>query len=162
MKYYGWKKRCCVCLLIPAIWRPASFSTRCSVSLRDTTESLRYDWGPRWVACCSIRYNRANERTSHLWHHRHVAPNLVQNWRGVQNRHPEFRRITFLLLYPTVYDLAITVDEDNSLSGELVRSMYTLRDSAVHAGHLRASLWLRLKQRKSSNALPMFMLRWNS
>ena len=37
-----------------------------------------------------------------------------------QNRHGEFRRITFLLLYPTVYDTAITVDEDDTLTGELI------------------------------------------
>lgn len=44
----------------------------------------------------------------------------------VQNRHSEFRRITFLLLYPTVYDIVDTVDEDTDLSAELVYPLHAV------------------------------------
>ena len=50
----------------------------------------------------------------------------------MQNRHKEFRRITFLLLYPTVYDIAITVDEGDDISAELVRLSHAV------AGHAPA------------------------
>ena len=52
----------------------------------------------------------------------------------MQNRHDEFRRITFLLLYPTVYDTATAaVDEDEELAGELVRDAAARGDSLRQA-----------------------------
>ena len=77
----------------------------------------------------------------------------------VQNRHDEFRRITFLLLYPTVYDTATAaVDEDEELAGELVRDAAARGETHCVRQLIHMLLAVRLRRKRSKSASPMCTL----